>query len=120
MKIKFENLTKEDCKDILKMFQGLVYKYEDLKSIDIEKILKWEERKLNEKIGEYFSILYCGDKVGYIHIYENMGITQLDDFYILEQYRNKGIGSKVLDVLLKIHSLVELVVFKNNLIALNL
>ena len=56
MKIKFENLTKEDCKDILKMFQGLVYKYEDLKSIDIEKILKWEERKLNEKIGEYFSI----------------------------------------------------------------
>jgi len=120
MEIKFERITKEDNNVIFELFKSLVFKYENLKEIDVEKILKWEQRKLDERTSEYFSILFNGNKVGYVHIYENNGVTQLDDFYILEPYRNKGIGSMVLEDLLKSHSPVELVVFKENLIALNL
>lgn len=91
----------------------MIQKYENLEKENIEKILKWEQRKLDEKLNEYFSIFFNENKVGYIRLSEHSGKNQIDDFYIFESYRNKGIGSMVLKTIIDNATMpLELVVLK--------
>ena len=63
-------------------------------------IYKWIQNKLNNEINDYYQIHYNNQHVGYIHII-NEDELEIDDFYIFDEYQNKGIGTEVLNTIIK-------------------
>lgn len=112
--------TTEDVEIIFDLTKELVEKYEDASSVDIPKVLEWLRKKIVKKIEEYRVIYYKDCKVGYYCVREENGEIELDDFYILEEYRNQGIGSSVLTYLTNKHKAMFLYVFTKNTGAISL
>ncbi|NCA67617.1 MAG: GNAT family N-acetyltransferase [Clostridia bacterium] len=69
-------------------------------------------KDVKDGIAISFVAEYDGFPAGYVNIYPNapwgsfggMGYTEIIDFGVLEKYRNRGIGSKLMDVAEKIAS----------------
>ena len=96
MNITYENAGTSDIEPIYALCRGLILDYEDLGSIDLDRVLKWVRRKLEDSIGEYTLIRIDGEKAGYYHFFTNAdGEYELDDLYIFPEYRNQGIGTAV-------------------------
>ena len=125
MKNKMMNLiykasTKSDIHKIFEFSKNLIDEYEDIQNIDYEKVLKWVYKKIEENIHEYTSIYLDNTLVGYYHFHEDKDKMELDDFYIFSEYQNKGIGSKVLSVLIQTENTIYLYVFVKNVKAIKL
>ena len=121
MEIAYGMATVEDISQIFELSKSLVDAYEDLSTIDYPKVLRWMERKIQENISSYTVITLAGEKIGYYCLREESGKWELDDFYILPQYRSMGIGSKVLEHICKeIKGSIFLYVFTQNTGAINL
>ena len=101
MILTYEAAKQEDIEKIYALSRQLVDDYEDIGSIPYEKVLAWMHRKIESGIAEYTRILCDGRHAGYYHLCDrDDGRTELDDFYILEPFRGRGIGTKVLEKLL--------------------
>lgn len=93
----YEKTTACDVEPIYRLCKQLIDDYEDMDSIDYDKVLKWVRRKIEISIDEYTAVFVSGEKVGYYHFYQNEdGEYELDDLYIFPQYQNRGIGSAVI------------------------
>ena len=74
--------------------------------------------KINNHIEEY-QVIYQNDiKVGYFRLFMQEGYKELDDFYIFEEFRNQGIGTKVLRRICK--ESMQLYAFNENVKAIAL
>lgn len=121
MQLDFKKAKDVDKEIIYSMFCKLVEDYEDLKTVNFEKIKKWEKTKLDKFISEYDCIYLNEQKVGYIRIFKAEGKTEIDDFFILPKYRNQGIGTRALEYYIsKIKTPIFLCVYKKNLSAIKL
>ncbi|MBQ3869642.1 MAG: GNAT family N-acetyltransferase [Clostridia bacterium] len=118
--VVFRKAGKEDSGIIFAFASDLVDKFED-PSLDTDKIKEWLRNKIEKKIGEYKVILIKNKKAGYFRFAAEEGKYELDDLYILPEYRGQGIGSRVMEYCLeKADKPVFLYVFKNNLPAVRL
>lgn len=116
MEIKFEKASVGDAQSIFELFCELVEKHEDLTINNYEKIKKWEKFKLSNSLSEYYSIFCDDEKVGYVHFFQNESSMEIDDFYILNEFRNRGVGTETLRKLKSSTDMpISLFVFKNNL-----
>lgn len=116
MEIKFEKASVGDAQSIFELFCELVEKHEDLTINNYEKIKKWEKFKLSNSLSEYYSIFCDDEKVGYVHFFQNESSMEIDDFYILNEFRNRGVGTETLRKLQSSTDMpISLFVFKNNL-----
>ena len=71
-------------------------------------IEKYELRLRDQRDGKCVALVaeYRGEAAGYIHVYPNsddgpfagMGYPEIIDFGVLEKFRRKGIGSRLMDV----------------------
>ena len=96
MKITFSPAQEVDVEAIYTFCKDLIEEYET-DPIDLDKVLPWCRRKIAGSLAEYHRILKDGEVVGYIHICPpEQGKKELDDFYLLPEYRGMGIGSEVL------------------------
>lgn len=90
-----------DLTDVEQLFQfnkRLIDAYETLENIDYEKVLGWVRRKIEKCIEDYTAVFVNDEKVGYYHFYKNQdGEYELDDLYIFSGFRNKGIGSAIIE-----------------------
>lgn len=92
--ITYRQATKEDILPIYGLCKQLIDDYEDIASIDYDRVLKWVFRKIESAIGEYTVIYAREEKVGYYHFCRNEdGAYEIDDLYIFPEYQNRGIGS---------------------------
>ena len=96
MPLSYVPATEEDIDVIFSMCKELIDTYEDVTQIDYEKVISWVERKISSHIREYTCVMLGTEKVGYFRLIPGKYETELDDFYILPEYRGKGIGTKVL------------------------
>ena len=97
MKTTYNKATISDAEHIFSLCKQLIDKYENINSIDYEKVLLWVRRKLENSIDEYTTIYADGKKAGYYHFYKNEdGEYELDDLYIFEEFQSRGIGSAVI------------------------
>lgn len=97
MKTTYNKATISDAEHIFSLCKQLIDKYENIDSIDYEKVLLWVRRKLERSIDEYTTIYADGKKAGYYHFYKNEdGEYELDDLYIFEEFQSRGIGSAVI------------------------
>jgi len=98
MKLAYSVATAEDIPVLYRFCKKLIDDYEDITTIDYDKVLCWVRRKLELCIGEYTVISADGRKAGYYHFFRNEdGIPELDDLYLFPEFQNQGIGSAVIE-----------------------
>lgn len=98
-------LTFAPCEDgdrpiILEMCMELVRAYEDPAEVPIHRALDWEKRKLAAGLGHYTRIMIEGAVVGYYALEDQGARLELDDLYILPEFRGRGYGSQTLEHIL--------------------
>lgn len=98
MNITYETAQSCDVEVIYRLCKQLIDEYENVGSIDYEKVLSWVHKKIETAIGEYTVICADCEKAGYYRFYKNEdGEYELDDLYIFPEYQGRGIGTKVLE-----------------------
>ena len=121
MELSFHKAATEDVGVIFKLCHDLIDTYEDCASINYPKVLEWVEKKISGNIQNYTVVTLFGVKVGYYCLEKQEDKWELDDFYILPQYRNQGIGAVVLEQICQmIDGPIYLYVFRKNIGAINL
>ena len=112
---KLSSVDEEDIQSIFAMFCKSVEDYEDLEKKDFSRLKAWEMSKLQKHISEFYCISFEGKKSGYVRFCPNGDSMEIDDFYILPEFRNKGIGTETLRRLKKsTNKPIFLYVFKEN------
>ena len=97
MEITYRKAEFADAESIYKLSEELIYKYEDISAIDVERVLAWVRKKIENNIGEYVCVLADREKAGYYRAHTENGETELDDLYIYPQYQRRGIGTKIIE-----------------------
>ncbi len=114
--ITYQTATVCDIEPIYRLCKQLIDDYENLESIDYDKVLKWVRKKIESSIDEYTAVFVSGEKAGYYRFYQNEeGQHELDDLYIFPEYRNRGIGTEIIQkCCLSVNAPVMLYVFIKN------
>ncbi len=97
MELNYVRASGADVEAIFALSKALIDRYEDVASIDYDKVLQWVRRKIDAQIGEYQRVLMDGDLTGYVHFRPDGERMELDDLYILPEYRGRGIGTAVVE-----------------------
>lgn len=121
-KYKLENASIKDIERIKKYKLNTIFEYaKDLDKEEVEKINNYVNKTTPKQIFEYKNIVLNNIIVGSFLITKNENGLLLDEIFIEEQYRNKGIGTSIIkDVVSKSNSNVYLWVYKDNIKAFNL
>ena len=107
--------TPEHAPLILEQCRDLILRYEDLKQINLERVLAWLDKKIRENISYYTCVYSKETLVAFFSLREEETQVELDDFYVLEPYRNRGFGSEILeDCITKTQKPIYLYVFTAN------
>ena len=96
MNLTFQQAEIKDADPIFRLAQQLVREFEDAETVDLGEVEAWMQRKITLKIQSYQRIVLSGTVVGYFRMEDQNDRTELDDFYILPEYRSQGIGTQVL------------------------
>ena len=97
MRLTYEQATAADAESIFAMCKALIDQYEDVDSIDYDKVLQWVRRKIGAQIGEYQRVLMDDALAGYVHFHPDGDRREIDDLYILPEYRGRGIGTAMVE-----------------------
>ncbi len=121
-KYKLENASIKDIERIKKYKLNTIFEYaKDLDKEEVEKINNYVNKTISNQIFEYKNIVLNNIIVGSFLITKNENGLLLDEIFIEEQYRNKGIGTSIIkDVVSKSNSNVYLWVYKDNIKVFNL
>lgn len=121
-KYKLENASIKDIERIKKYKLNTIFEYaKDLDKKEVEKINNYVNKSIPKQIFEYKNIVLNNIIVGSFLINKNENGLLLDEIFIEEQYRNKGIGTSIIkDVVSKSNNNVYLWVYKDNIKAVNL
>ena len=121
-KYKLENASIKDIEKIKKYKLNTIFEYaKDLDKEEVEKINNYVNKTISNQIFEYKNIVLNNIIVGSFLITKNENGLLLDEIFIEEQYRNKGIGTSIIkDVVSKSNSNIYLWVYKDNIKAFNL
>ena len=121
-KYKLENSSIKDIERIKKYKLNTIFDYaKDLDKNEIERINNYVNETIPKQIDEYKNIVLNNIIVGSFLITKNENGLLLDEIFIEEQYRNKGIGTSIIkDVVSKSNNNVYLWVYKDNIKAVNL
>ena len=121
-KYKLESASIKDIERIKKYKLNTIFEYaKDLDKKEVEKINNYVNKTIPKQIFEYKNIVLNNIIVGSFLITKNENGLLLDEIFIEEKYRNKGIGTSIIkDVVSKSNSNVYLWVYKDNIKAFNL
>jgi len=93
MILQYEPATGADIPVIFQQAKELIDTYEDIASIDYEKVMAWVDNKITKYITSYCCVCCDGERAAFYRLCQD---GELDDLYVLPHYRGKGIGSQIL------------------------
>ena len=96
MTLCYQPIAPEDVENILALQKELIERYEDLDTIDAEKVFAWCRKKLAVQMGDYRRILVDGELAGFYALHREDGEWELDDLYLYPRFQGQGIGTAVL------------------------
>lgn len=97
MGLSYKKATKDDIEPVYKLCKQLIDKYEQTDAIDYPKVLNWVRKKIESSVDEYTVVYADGVKAAYYHFFKNEKAQfEIDDLYVLPEFRNKGIGSEII------------------------
>ena len=97
MELTYKPAEQRDVQIIFDLSRDLIDRYEDVASIDYDRVLNWMHRKIEENIGQYICVFADGRKAAYYRFCRNGQMMELDDLYVLPEFRSRGIGTKILE-----------------------
>lgn len=113
--VTFEKAGVCDAENVFRLCKENIDRYEDVSSIEYDKVIDWVDRKIKKYIDGYTRIYADGELCGYFRFCKDGDMYELDDFYLFEGYRGRGIGTRVLsDILSRADADVYLYVFRRN------
>ena len=121
-KYKLENASINDIERIKKYKLNTIFEFaKDLDKEEVERINNYVNEIVPKQILEYKNIILNNIVVGSFLLTKNEPGLLLDEIFIEEQYRNKGLGASIIkDIISKTNSNVYLWVYKDNIKAINL
>lgn len=96
MVISFQPADEKDIGRIYTLSKDLIDRYEDIETIDYDKVLVWVHRKIVNHIDSYTRILSDGQHAGYYRLCPAGDMMELDDLYIFPEFQRQGIGTQVI------------------------
>ncbi len=121
MQLTYSPATEADIETLFALNKTLIDRYEDVASIDYEKVLGWVRRKICANICQYVRVTADGQCAGYYRFCPAEGKMELDDLYVLPPFQNRGIGTAILQkCIAQTDKPVFLYVFAKNLRAIAL
>lgn len=121
MKYELVNATNEDIEYVKQAKLYSIFNYADnLPKEEVLKINKYVENNIPIEIFDYKIVKSDNKKIGCLLVTKKDDDTFLDEIYLEEEYRNKGIGTSIIKDILKTNSTVYLWVYKKNINAISL
>ncbi len=118
---KLESATKDDIELLISYKLASILDYaKDLPKKEIEKITNYVKTTIPTQIRNYKIITINSKKVGCLLLEKYEDGILLNELYLDNNYRRKGIGTNILTNILNNNYKVYLWVYKENDIALNL
>lgn len=119
--LTYQKAEPEDIGTLFLLNKQLIEEFEDLASIDYDKVLRWVRRNLEQNLSFFTRIYWDGKLAGYYCLLPNDGKMELDSLFVLSPFRGRGIGTAVLKKCQAETPLpIFLYVFRRNIQALSL
>ena len=97
LNLLYTNCNKEDENNIFNEYKTKLDNYEDIDKIEYEKVLGWKKSKIQDGIKSSTKIMCNGQNIGYFSINEENNKVEIDDFFVSEEYQNRGMAKKALN-----------------------
>ena len=118
------NLIKASNKDIDRLIEykkKIIFEYaKDLSEEEINEINNYVKKEVKKLIKDYFNIIVDNKIVGSLLLTKKDDGILLDEIYIEEKYRNKGIGTNIIKEVISNNNIIYLWVYKENISAISL
>ena len=121
LKYNLINATNKDTDYIKKSKLYNIFTYaDDLLKDEVMRINNYVDEHIPVEITDYKIIMCNKNKVGCLLVAKKDDGVILDEIYLEEEYRNKWIGTDIIENILKINPIVYLWVYKKNIKAISL
>ncbi len=121
--MKYE-LVKSSNKDIDRLIdykKRTIFEYaKDLSKEEINKINNYVTNEVPKLINDYYNIVVDNKTIGCLLLTKKDDGKLLDEIYLEEKYRNRGIGTNILKEVINNNDIVYLWVYKKNIQAISL
>ena len=121
MEYKLLRSSNKDINRLIEYKKRTIYEYaKDLSNEEIDKINKYVTSEVPRLINDYCNIIVDNKIVGCVLLTNKDDGKLLDEIYLEEAYRDKGIGTKIIKNILNNNDIVYLWVYKENEKAISL
>ena len=121
MNYKLVRTTIEDVERLIEYKKRTIFEYAKALSEDeINKINNYVENNVPKLLNNYYNITIDNENVGCLLLTNKDDGILLDEIYLEEGYRNKGIGTDIIKNVMKENDIVYLWVYKENVRAVSL
>ena len=120
--IQLEDASVNDIERIKKYKSEIITAYANNLSLEEkEKINKYINQTVYEEINDYKNIILNNNIIWSVLVTKKDNDVLLDEIFIEEKYRNKGIGTKIIESIIdNINNNIYLWVYKDNINAIKL
>ena len=121
MNYKLVKSSNDDIDKLIDYKKKTIFEYaNDLPNNEINKINNYVNNNVPKLLDNYFNIVVDDKIVGCLLLTDQDDGILLDEIYLEEDYRNKGIGTDIIKNVISNNDIVYLWVYKENLIAVSL
>lgn len=121
MKYTLQSSSKKDMNTLIKFNLNTILEYaSNLSNEELNKINAYVKDEVNNQINNYQLININGKICGCILVENKDDGVIIDELYLEEEYRNKGIGTDLINNVITNNKIVYLWVYKDNVKAISL
>ena len=121
MDYKLIKSSNDDVNKLIDYKKKTIFEYADnLSQEEIDKINNYVNNNVPKLINNYSNIVVDNKVVGCLLLTNKDDGILLDEIYLEEEYRNKGIGTSIIKDIIANNSIVYLWVYKENIKAISL
>ena len=121
MKYELINSSKNDIERLIKYKKETIYEFaNNLSEEEINRINNYIITSVPKLLDNYLNIVINNKVIGCVLITNKDDGKLLDEIYIEEKFRNKGIGTSIIKDIIRENSIVYLWVYKENKQAISL
>ena len=121
MNYKLVKSSINDIERLIKYKKITIFEYaKDLPEDEINRINNYVENNVPKLLNDYFNIILDNKVIGCLLLTNKDDGKLLDEIYLEEEYRNKGIGTDIIKNVLSDNNIVYLWVYKDNVKAISL
>ena len=112
---KLVKVSKKDIPRLIQYKKDIIYMYsKDLSGEEKENINEYVINSVNETFKDYYNIIINDKIIGSVCIKELENAKLLDEIYLEKEFRNKGIGTKIIKKVIEENDNIYLWVYKKN------